>query len=99
MECDHFNLFSDSNNCMNHNFREINMQFYTHIIPFSFLDESNCTVKIDGKTINKAIGEIWSSSKDLCLKHTCEIGPNGTAIESTFSEYCSHHCNNVRIRC
>lgn len=70
-----------------------------YIIPFLILDGSNCTVKIDGKTVNKAVGEIWNSSKDLCLKHTCEIEPNGTAIESTFREYCSHQCNNVSIRC
>lgn len=82
------------------------MRFQTNsliFIFFSFLfdfchgvaDRKKCLVDIRGQTYEKAAGDIWNSSDDFCLKHTCEIGPNGIPIESTFREYCSHSCSNV----
>lgn len=46
--------------------------------------------------IEKSAGDVWNSSIDLCLKHTCELNSNGTAVESTFREYCYLTCSNVR---
>lgn len=62
---------------------------------FYFLDKTKCLVNIDGRILEKPAGDIWNSPSDLCLKHTCEIKSNGTAVESTFREYCFHECNNV----
>lgn len=58
-------------------------------------DRKKCLIDIEGRSYEKAAGDIWNSSNDLCLKHTCEIGPNGIPIESTFREYCLHSCSNV----
>lgn len=73
---------------MNHNLLNKNS--------FLFPDKkSKCIVNIDGRMLEKTVGEVWNSPNDLCLKHTCEIAPNGIAVESTFQEYCYHKCNNV----
>lgn len=57
--------------------------------------EKTCRVLVDGITLDKRIGDVWSSAYDLCLKHTCEIDQIGEPAESTFREYCSHSCLNV----
>lgn len=59
-------------------------------------DNSTCRVEINGKLMKKSLGEVWNSVNDLCQKYTCEMGPNGEAIEKDFREYCLHACHNVR---
>lgn len=59
------------------------------------VDPSTCHVIMDGVELEKQVGDVWSSTDDLCLKHTCELDQTGGPIESTFSEYCSHACLNV----
>lgn len=50
---------------------------------------------MNGKLMEKSIGDVWNSVDDLCQKYTCEMGPNGEALEKSFREYCLHSCHNV----
>lgn len=67
-----------------------------NISSFLIADNSTCRVEINGKLMKKSLGEVWNSVNDLCQKYTCEMGPNGEAIEKDFREYCLHSCHNVR---
>lgn len=68
--------------------------FSLNVLP---LETSKCQVRINGHLTEKLVGEIWNSSSDVCMKHTCEIDSKGAAVERTFREYCYHTCSNVCI--
>lgn len=64
--------------------------------PSRIADNSTCRVGMNGKFVEKSIGDVWNSVEDLCQKYICEMGPNGQALQKSFREYCLHSCNNVR---
>lgn len=63
----------------------------------NFIESPKCHVRINGQLSQKAIGDIWNSSSELCTKHTCEIDASGRPAEKTFREYCIQTCQNVNF--
>lgn len=60
-------------------------------------ESSKCLVFIDGNPVEKHNGDVWTTSDDLCMKHTCELTAKGVPKVTTFQEYCYYTCYNVRL--
>lgn len=61
----------------------------------SAAEKSKCLVFVDGKPVEKQIGDVWTTSDDLCMKHTCELSSKGVPKATTFQEYCYYTCYNA----
>ncbi|XP_055302470.1 uncharacterized protein LOC129568512 isoform X2 [Sitodiplosis mosellana] len=55
-------------------------------------ENTKCVVNINGNVTLKSIGDMWDSSENQCIKHICEVGTFGNAVETLFREYCDHNC-------
>lgn len=74
----------------------IQFDFFFYLFPeLDNVVSSKCSIQINGQTVEKAVGEVWSSAQDVCMKHACELAENGTAREISFQEYCFQTCYNV----
>lgn len=64
---------------------------------FLFSDLPKCHIQVNDVLIEKSVGDVWNSTSDTCMKHTCEVDDRGNAVERTFREYCTAHhtCNDV----
>lgn len=74
-----------------------NLFFFSLYLLISNAENTKCVVNIKGIITFKSVGDIWDSSDNQCVKHICDMGPFGNAVETIFREYCNHNCEKVRM--